>query len=590
MTTNKNKDSKTKRFNLKLLWRILAYIKPYRKQFLLSILCVLLLAGLSPIRPWLVQYSIDKVIAIKNFSMLNWVGIAMVLLLLFETIIQFADSYLATWLGQAVIKDIRKQVYNSILSFKLNYFDKNAIGTLVTRTVSDTEAIADIFSQGLLTIMGDILKLSVILLVMFITDWKLTLVSISTIPVLFLATMWFKNAVKKSFSEVRTQVARLNAFVQERINGMSLIQAFNQEKYQLEAFNEINQKHTQANIKSIWHYSVFFPIVEILSSISLGLLVWFGAEQVINNSVQPGHIVAFIIYINMLFRPIRMMADRFNTLQMGMVASERVFKVIDSQLEFEKSGEYIASIKGEIEFNEVWFYYEENHWVLKNINLKIRKGEKIALVGATGSGKTTITALINGFYFPQKGSVTIDGTSINQYNLRALRKQIGIVLQDVFLFSDTVLNNITLCNPEITYNQVIEAAKKLGAHEFINKLPGGYNFNVLERGTTLSAGQKQLISILRAYVHNPAILILDEATANIDSESEQIIQKAISELTYGRTSIIVAHRLSTIQHCDTIYVLNKGEVVEYGSHNQLLDKKGFYSNLIEKYYERIFTD
>jgi len=575
--------STQKNLDLNLLWRILNYLKPYKLAATLSVVCIIVLALISPVRPWLIQHTIDKAIITNNHYLLSMLCLAMVGVLLFETLIQFADSYLSTWLGQSVIKDIRIQVYQSITKFKASYFDANSVGTLVTRTVSDTEAIADIFSQGLLTIVGDILKLTTILIAMFITDWKLSLVSISTIPVLFVATVWFKNAVRKSFADVRTQVARLNSFVQERINGIRLIQAFNQEEEQLELFKTINNEHTKANIRSIWHYSVFFPIVEILSSMSLGLLIWYGAGQVLDYHIQPGHLVSFILYINMLFRPIRMLADRFNTLQMGMVASERVFKVIDQTDQHQISGNINKKLNGNIEFKNISFYYHQNHWVLKNLSLQIKAGEKIALVGATGSGKTTITSLINRFYDIQEGEILLDNQLINQYSTNSLREQIGVVLQDVFLFSDTIFNNIVLGNSNIKKEDVINASIKIGTHDFITQLPGKYEFNVLERGNTLSAGQRQLLSILRVYVHNPSILILDEATANIDSESEKLIQHAINELTKNRTSIVVAHRLSTVKNADRIIVLEKGKIIESGSHTALLNHKGHYFKLLEKH-------
>jgi ATP-binding cassette subfamily B protein len=511
----------------------------------------------------------------------------MIGLLILETLLQFADSYLSTWLGQKVIKDIRVQVFSSITNFKLAYFDKNAVGTLVTRAVSDTESIADIFSQGLLTIIGDLLKLTVLLFVMFFTDWRLALVSISTVPILILATVWFKNAVKKSFQDVRNQVAKLNAFVQEHLSGMQLVQIFNREEEELKKFSKINLAHTEANIRSIWHYSVFFPIVEILSSISLGLLVWFGAEQVIENRISVGHLIAFIMYINMLFRPIRMLADRFNTLQMGMVSSERVFKIIDTHESIADEGKLKKDFKGDIEFKDVWFCYEKENWVLKNLSFKVFSGQKIALVGATGSGKTSITSLINRFYEYQRGNIYIDNSKIEEFDLMHLRNRIGIVLQDVFLFSDTIMYNITLGDSSIAESEVIAAAKLIGIHNFIMQLPGNYHYNVMERGATLSVGQRQLLAFLRVYVHNPAILILDEATSSIDSESEELIQRAMEILTQNRTAIIVAHRLSTIKSVDQILVLDKGELIEKGTHLELMQKGGAYHNLVEKQFNSL---
>jgi ATP-binding cassette subfamily B multidrug efflux pump len=583
MNKRVNTDRK-KSLDLAVLYRILSYLKPYKQNFAWALFTTILLAGISPVRPWLVQYTIDHSIAKSDFQLLVILTFCMIGLLMLETLLQFADSYLSTWLGQKVIKDIRVQVFSSITNFKLAYFDKNAVGTLVTRAVSDTEAIADIFSQGLLTIIGDLLKLTVLLFVMFFTDWRLALVSISTVPILIIATVWFKNAVKKSFQDVRNQVAKLNAFVQEHLSGMQLVQIFNREQEELKKFSEINLDHTKANIRSIWHYSVFFPIVEILSSISLGLLVWFGAEQVMENKISIGHLIAFIMYINMMFRPIRMLADRFNTLQMGMVSSERVFKIIDTNENISDKGNLTTKFKGDIEFKDVWFAYEKDNWVLKNLSFKVRSGQKIALVGATGSGKTSITSLINRFYEYQSGTVFIDDVKIEDFDLSHLRNSIGIVLQDVFLFSDTIMNNITLGDSSILETRVIEAAKLIGIHNFIMQLPGNYNYNVMERGATLSVGQRQLLAFLRVYVHNPSILILDEATSSIDSESEELIQRAMEILTLNRTAIIVAHRLSTIKSVDQILVLDKGVLIEKGTHLELIQRGGAYFNLVEKQF------
>ena len=569
-------------FDFVLLKRVLRYVRPYRSIFYGTILLTILSALLTPTRPWLIQYTLDNYILTFNESGLINMTIVLIVLLIVEAIVQFFQTYFSNWLGQSVIKDIRVQLYQKIISFKLKYFDKTPIGTLVTRSVSDLETIADIFSQGLLTIIGDLLQLFVVIVVMFYTDWKLTLVCLSSIPVLLLATYIFKNAVKSAFQDVRTQVSRLNAFVQEHIIGMNVIQIFNRENEEFEKFKKINAQHRDAHIKSVWAYSIFFPIVEILSAMSLALLVWWGTKSAIDGSITYGSLVAFILYIHMLFRPIRQLADRFNVLQMGIVSSERVFRVIDTDSTIENSGQQRANnIQGNISFERVWFAYNDEDWVLKDISLDVKSGQTIAFVGATGAGKTSIINILSRFYDYQKGQIKIDSYDIKEYQLQELRKNIGVVLQDVFLFSDTILNNITIKNPDISRERVIEAAKIVGAHKFIMQLPEGYDYNVRERGAMLSAGQRQLIAFIRAYVYNPKILVLDEATSSIDIESEQLIQKATAKLTENRTSIIIAHRLATIQKADKIVVLEKGEIVEQGNHQELLALDGQYKKLYE---------
>ena len=571
-----------KAWDTALFKRVLTYIKPYRKTFTITGLLVVVLAILGPVRPWLIQQAIDVEVAAKNPDGVLFYTIILIGVLILEAIVQFYQTYMANWLGQSVIKDIRVQLYQHILSFRLKYFDRTAIGTLVTRTVSDIETIANIFSQGILVIFGDILKLLAVIAFMFYTDWLLTLISLIPIPILIVATSIFKKVIKKAFQDVRTQVSRLNAFVQERVTGMKIIQIFNRESVEMEGFKEMNKLHRNAHIQTVWAYSIFFPVVEMLSASSLGLLVWWGTKSVLEGYTSLGSLIAFILYIYMLYRPIRQLADRFNTLQMGMVSSERVFNVLDTKSNIENQGELKKEkLEGNIEFNKVWFAYVDQDYVLKDVSFTAKKGETIAFVGATGSGKTSTINLLGRFYEFEKGNVTVDGTDIKEYDLENLRANMAVVLQDVFLFSDSIFNNITLFSTEISEAEVIEAAKKVGAHDFISKLPGAYHYDVKERGGTLSVGQRQLISFIRAYVHNPSILILDEATSSIDTESEIMIQKATDVLTAGRTSIVIAHRLSTIQKADRIIVLEAGEIIEQGSHQELLAMDGHYKKLFE---------
>ena len=575
-------------FDYHIFKRILSYTKPYGKIFYGTLVLTIVISLISPIRPWLVQYTLDHYIVHPNGEMLLTMTVAMLLLLISESVLQFFDTYLANLLGQSVIKDLRSQLFRHLMNFRLRYFDNSAIGTLVTRAISDIQTIAEVFSQGFLEILGDSLKLIVIIVVMFATDWRLTLISLSTIPVLLFATYIFKNAIKSAFQQVRTHVARLNAFVQEHISGMNIVQVFNREKTEMGKFEKINAAHREANIRSIWHYSVFFPVVEILSSISIGLLIWIGAKQVLQDTFSLGSIIAFIMYINMLFRPIRQLADRFNTLQMGMVSSERVFKILDQDEKIENNGQLKADgIKGEIEFKNLSFSYDDQHKVLHHISFKIQPGETLALVGATGSGKSSIVNLLNRFYEYKEGEILIDGKDLRSFELGSLRENIGVVLQDVFLFSDTIANNISLQHESINRKQIEAAAKLVGADRFIQNFPGGFDYNVMERGGTLSAGQRQLLSFIRAYVFNPKILILDEATSSIDSESELLIQKATDLITKDRTSIIIAHRLSTIQKADRILVLEKGKIIESGKHDELLEMNGHYKKLIELQFREV---
>ena len=575
-----------KTFDIPLLKRVMKYVRPYRITFLSTAVFAIALAFLSPARPMLIQYAFDNYILTPDMEMLFQITLLLVALLLVESLMQYFYIYWANWLGQSVIRDLRMQVYNHILNLKQKYFDKTPIGTLVTRVVSDIETIADIFSQGLLVIIGDILKLLVVLAVMFATDWRLTLFSLASIPILLVATYWFKSSIKSAFQEVRTQVSALNTFVQERIVGMRIVQLFNREKVEFENFKSINELHKKAHIRSIWYYSIFFPIVEILSAISIGLLIWWGGvEAATGDEVTLGELVAFILYIHMMFRPIRQLADRFNILQMGMVASERVFKILDTDEVIENKGSIqVDNIKGDIEFKNVWFAYNDEDWVLKDVSFSIKGGQTLALVGATGSGKSSIINLLSRNYNHDKGEVLIDGVNYLDYELSSLRSKMSLVLQDVFLFSDSILNNITL-DQSISLEQVRESAKKIGVDSFIENLPESYQYNVKERGSMLSVGQRQLISFLRAYVSNPNILILDEATSNIDSETELMIQNAIEELTQGRTSIVIAHRLATIQNADHILLLEEGRILESGSHNELMKKGGQYKTLFDLQFQ-----
>lgn len=545
------------------------------------------LAVLSPLRPWLIQVTVDKYIANQWVRMLVLVTLVQVGLLLLETVVRFFFSYLTNWLGQSVVKDLRVTVYKKVVHLNLAFFDKTPIGTLTTRTINDIEAINDVFSEGIISIVADLLMIIAILGVMFMEDWRLTLVSLSPFPVLIFATYIFKESVNKSFYRVRNAVAALNAFVQEHLTGMAVVQAFTAEKREFARFRHINKDHRKANIDAIFAYSVFFPVVEIILAISLGLMVWWGANKVLNYEVTQGVMIAFIMYLNMLFRPLRMLADKFNTLQMGMVASERVFRVLDNEDYIPDNGRQTAeNMQGAISFDHVSFAYVEDRYVLKDISFEVKPGETVAIVGHTGSGKTTIISILNRLYEIQKGSIKIDGISLKDYQLGALRSRVGVVLQDVFLFSGSIYDNITLHNPAISREQVEHAARLIGMHEFIMQLPGGYDYQVMERGSTLSLGQRQLISFVRALLYNPAILILDEATSSVDTESEMLIQHAIDKLIADRTAIVIAHRLSTISKADKIIVLDKGEIREMGTHEQLLQLGGFYYKLHSMQFQK----
>lgn len=574
-------------FDLDILKRLLSYAKPYKKLFYTTLIFTIILGFIAPIRPILIKVMVDDFIPAKDKKMLLEYALILVALLIGESVLQYFQLYLANLLGQNIIRDLRVQLYNKIIRLNLAYFDKTPIGTLITRVVSDIETIAEVFSGGVINIFGEMLKIVVIVFVMFSINWELALISLSPIPILIFATYIFKNAVKKAYQQVRTQVSALNTYVQEHLVGMSIVQVYNREKSEMNKFLSINASHKQAHIKSIWAYSVFFPVVEILSAMAISLLIWFGMRDVLEGTVTFGDILLYIFFIFMLFRPIRQLADQFNVLQMGMVGAERVFNVLDlKEADISDNGTIDkGNIEGNLEFKNVYFSYTKNEPVLKDISFKVNKGQKIALVGATGSGKSTIANLIYRFYEYDSGAITLDNINIRDYKLQFLRSQMAMVLQDVFLFSDSILNNITLRDPNISKEKVIEAAKKVGVHKFIMKLPGNYEYNVKERGGMLSKGQRQLISFIRAYVHNPALLILDEATSSIDSETEKLIQHVSEQLTYNRTSIIIAHRLSTIRNADLILVLEKGRVIECGTHEELLEHNGHYKVLFEMQFK-----
>lgn len=569
-------------YDSKLLNRLAKYMRPYSTSFWISVVLTILLAAVAPALPLLIEHTLDKYILAGQYEGLNGMLILMIALLLIQTAVRYYHTLMTNTLGQSVIRDIRIQIFDHIVKLRLKYFDNTPIGKLITRTISDLETIANIFSEGLIQIIGDLLQLIVILGVMFYTDWKLTLIVLIPMPLMIAATYIFKEAMKSAFQAVRTWVSNLNTFLQEHISGMAIIQYFAREEQEMRKFDTINKEHRNAHIRANWYFSIFFPVLEIIMAIATGLLVWYGSKQIIADSISPGVVVAFIMYISMIFRPIRELIDKFNTLQMGMVSAERIFEVLDTKEFTPNTGTYKpAQIRGEIEFKNVWFAYNDENWVLRDASFSIKPGETLALVGATGAGKSSTINILSRFYEIQKGQILLDGVDIREYDLTFLRNTIATVLQDIFLFSDTVTNNITLHNPGIGMEQIIDAAKKVGAYEFIQKLPDGFNYQVQERGSTLSAGQAQLVSFIRALVHNPSILILDEATSSIDTETEEMIQAAIDNLMDGRTAIVIAHRLSTIQKADKIIVLDKGEVKEMGSHQELLSIDGYYKKLYD---------
>ncbi|WP_138990448.1 ABC transporter ATP-binding protein [Larkinella sp. C7] len=570
------------------LRRLYAFVKPYQLQFYGLILIILLSAVLAPVGPLLIRYTIDAKIATGDYPGLTKMLILMIAILVLQGIIQFFNTYLSGWLGQNVIRDIRVQLYEKVLKLRLKFFDNTPIGRLVTRTISDVETLSDVFSEGMAAIVGDILQLVLIIAVMFYTDWRLSAISLSMIPLMLLSTYVFKEKIKVSFNEVRTAVANLSSFVQEHITGMNIVQIFGSEKIEEEKFRQINDEHRKANIRSIWYYSVYYPVADILSAAATGLVVWYGAKAILNQEVTYGTVTAFIMFINLFFRPIRMLADRFNTLQMGIVSTDRILKLLDSDDFTPNTGTYApATWRGEVEFKNVWFAYNDDNYVLKDINFTVKEGETVAFVGATGAGKSSIINLLSRFYDINRGEIKIDGVEVHEYKLEALRQSIGVVLQDVFLFSDTIENNITLGNKSISRERIVEAAKLVGVHEFIERLPGGYEYNVMERGSTLSVGQRQLISFVRAMVHDPRIMVLDEATSSVDTETEGLIQDAIGKLMKGRTAIVIAHRLSTIREAHKIIVVDKGHIVEQGTHEELLQHEGTYANLYRMQYKEM---
>lgn len=572
-----------------VLRRLMKFVMPYKGRFILVVFLTFLLGILAPTRPYLIQYTIDHDVATGNAAgmiVMMWVLLG---LLVVNSIAQYIHTYVSGWLGQQVIRDIRAKLYQHIISLRLRFFDKTPIGRLVTRSISDVETLSDVFSEGLAAMVGDLLQILFILGFMFWFNWQLSLLSLSTIPLLLLSTYVFKEKIKVAFNDVRNAVANLNTFVQEHISGMNIVQIFGSEKREFEKFKQINEEHKQSNLRSVLYYSVYYPVAEIIAASGIGLLIWYGAKGIMdphNTAVSLGELIAFIMYIQMFFRPIRMIADRYNTLQMGIVSSSRIMNLLDDQEHVQKNGSFQPHhIHGDVSFDQVWFAYNEENYVLKNVSLHINAGQTVALVGATGAGKSSVINLLNRFYEINKGTIKVDGVDVKEFELGHLRKNIGVVLQDVFLFSDSILNNITLGNPAVTEDMVWHAADLVGARKFIERLPGKLSYNVMERGATLSVGQRQLISFIRAMVYDPKILVLDEATSSVDSDTEEMIQQAILKMMRGRTSIVIAHRLSTIQKADKIVVLDHGEIKESGRHDELLAHNGFYAQLHRMQYK-----
>ena len=569
----------------------MTFVKPYNGRFIIVIVLTVLLGLLAPTRPILVQYTLDNHVVFGNYDAMVKMMIILMGLLVFQSITQYIHTYLSGWLGQQVIRDIRARLYQHIISLRLRFFDKTPIGRLVTRTISDVETLADVFSEGIAAMAGDLLQIIFLLGFMFYEDWRLALLSLSTIPLLLISTYVFKEKIKVAFSDVRNAVANLNTFVQEHISGMNIVQIFGSEKREFEKFNEINEEHKQANLRSVLYYSVYYPVAELIAAAGIGLLVWYGARGVINyeeTGLTIGKLIAFIMYIQMFFRPIRMIADRYNTLQMGIVSSSRIMNLLDEKENVQLNGSHQPDhIHGAVQFDHVWFAYNDENYVLKDVTIDIKPGETVALVGATGAGKSSIINLLNRFYEINKGIIRVDGVDLKEYDLGNLRKNVGVVLQDVFLFSDSILNNITLGNKDVTEEMVWHAADLVGAKKFIERLPGKLHYNVMERGATLSVGQRQLISFIRAMVYDPKILVLDEATSSVDSETEKMIQNAIEKMMTGRTCIVIAHRLSTIQKANKIMVLDHGEIKESGRHDELLLKDGYYAQLHKMQYKEL---
>jgi len=575
-----NNINNAKQLDLAVFKRLIKLALPFKRVFFTATFLAIALAIVNPLRPYIIQQTVDNAIMKTDLSLLLKMTYLLIGVLLLNVLIRYYFIFMTNWLGQSIIKDLRVKVFTHIIRLKLKYFDNTPIGTSTTRTINDVETINSVFSQGLITIIADLLTIVTILIIMFYSDWRLTLVVLTVFPILIYATYIFKESIKKSYDRVRTQVARLNAFLQEHIAGMYVIQVFSAEERELEKFKAINNDYREANIAAILAYAIFFPVMEIITAAALALVVWYGANRIINYETSIGVLIAFIMYLTMLFRPLRVMADKFNVIQMGMIAAERIFGVLDLKENIPNEGKAKAnSIKGNITFENVWMAYDEKNFVLKGVSFELKAGETLAIVGATGAGKSSIINILNRFYPIQKGSIKIDGMPVENYELSELRSRIGLVLQDVFLFSGTVLENITLRNPAINLESVEKAAREIGASTFIEKLPGKYNYNVMERGAMLSAGQRQLIAFIRTFVYQPDILILDEATSSVDTESEMMIQYATDHLVKNKTSIVIAHRLSTIKNADKIIVLDKGQIVEIGTHHELLSKSGYYKTL-----------
>ncbi len=572
----------------KILRRTLSFVAPFKGVFILTGVITILLSFMAPLRTLLIKYAIDDNIQNGDKEGLKEIIFFLLILLIVHAVMQFLQAYLANWLGQSVVLNMRRKLFKHVVSFRLKYFDNTPIGSLVTRVTSDIQTINDVFASGLLNIISDILQLVMVLAFMFFINIRLTLIVLIPVPFLIVSTIIFKRIIEVAFKKVRIKVSEINTFVQEHVTGMNIVQIFNREKEEMRRFKKVNKEHMNGWLKTVWANAVFFPVVEVLSAASIGLLVWWGARDVISGFAKIGDIMAFILFIHMMYRPIRQLADRFNTLQMGIVAAERVFKILDTDEHISNEGHFKENkIDGDIEFKNVWFAYKDEDYVLKDISMRVKPGQTLALVGATGAGKSSIINVLTKFYEINKGEISIDGIDINKFTLEYLRKVTAVVLQDVFLFNDSILNNVTLLNKSITLEKVKEAAKLIGVHDFISKLPGAYNYIVKERGVMISVGQRQLISFLRAYVYNPQILILDEATSSIDTNSELLIQGAIDKLTQGRTSIIIAHRLSTIKNADYIIVLEKGEIVESGCHEELLNKSGYYKKLYNYQFKNV---
>lgn len=574
--------------DLTVLKRLFVFAKPYIGIFYFLVFLTIALSVVGPLRPLLIQKAIDNNVAQGDYPGLVEMIMLLIGLLVVQAIVQYLHTFYSGWLGQNIIKDIRIKLYRHIQSLRLKFFDKTPIGRLVTRNVSDIETLAEVFSTGIAGIIADVMQLLVILGFMFWMNWTLTLVSLSLLPILLFATYIFKEKIKVAFNEVRAAVSNLNSFVQEHITGMNIVQIFNSEKREFEKFKEINKEHRKANINSVLYYAIYFPVSEVIQAAGIGLIVWYGGGQLVQGNVEFGMLIAFILYLQMFFRPIRMIADRFNTLQMGIVSSNRILDLLDNDEHIQDNGDYRPDqVKGDVRFENVWFAYNDDDYVLKDISFEVNTGETIALVGATGAGKSSVINLLSRFYEINKGSIYVDDTEVHKYDLANLRNHIAVVLQDVFLFSDSIYNNITLKNPDISREKVREAAEMVGALPFIEKLPGGFDYNVQERGATLSVGQRQLISFVRAMVYDPKIIVLDEATSSVDTETEELIQSAIQKMMHGRTSIVIAHRLSTIQNAKQILVLDRGEIVERGNHDVLLEKDGYYAQLHRMQYKEV---